>query len=74
MEHFKPDSISGYNVMLNGHTHIPLAKEQDGVIFVNPGSVALPRGGYEPSYCMFEDGVFDILTFGGEKLMSITAK
>lgn len=66
-----PTPFGGYNVMLSGHTHIPLAKEQDGVVYVNPGSVALPRAGYEPSYCIFEGGVFDILTFNGEKLMSI---
>lgn len=69
-----PAPFMGCNVMLNGHTHIPLAKEKDGVVFVNPGSVALPRGGYEPSYCLLQDGVFKILTFGGKTLMTITAK
>lgn len=31
------------DVVLFGHTHMPLVAEEDGVLFVNPGSVALPR-------------------------------
>ena len=31
------------DVVLFGHTHMPLVTEEDGVLFVNPGSVALPR-------------------------------
>lgn len=31
------------DVALFGHSHIPLIVEQDGVLFVNPGSPSLPR-------------------------------
>jgi putative phosphoesterase len=38
------------NVVLFGHTHIPLEDYEDGVYFLNPGSCSLPRGGKGPSY------------------------
>ena len=33
----------GCSVVLFGHTHSPLVTEEDGILFVNPGSLALPR-------------------------------
>ena len=32
----------GYRVMVTGHSHKPMAKERDGVLYVNPGSAG-PR-------------------------------
>jgi hypothetical protein len=42
-----------------GHTHIPFAGEYGGVFFMNPGSLALPRGGSKASY-----GIAEILPQG----------
>ena len=33
----------GCSVVLFGHTHSPLVTEEGGILFVNPGSLALPR-------------------------------
>ena len=39
------------DVVLSGHTHIPVAKKEDGIIFLNPGSISYPRQeGKNPSY------------------------
>ncbi len=38
------------SIFLSGHTHIPLADKIDGRFFLNPGSISLPKGGFEPSY------------------------
>jgi XTP/dITP diphosphohydrolase len=35
-------------IVVFGHTHIPLAFQEDGILFLNPGSPALPRGGSQP--------------------------
>lgn len=32
------------NVVLFGHTHIPLVEYHDGVYLMNPGSLGMPRG------------------------------
>jgi putative phosphoesterase len=35
-------TIGGFHVVIAGHSHKPLVKEQDGVLYVNPGSAG-PR-------------------------------
>lgn len=47
------------DILLFGHTHRPLLKEDAGIIYANPGSAALPRGGSAPSYLVLnESGIF----------------
>lgn len=43
---------SNCDVLLSGHTHVPMCKEVDGYILINPGSTTLPRGGSPRSYCV----------------------
>ena len=57
-------------VVLSGHTHIPLAHTVDGIHFWNPGSTTLPKGGFPPSYGILEDGVFRVLSLEGKQLFS----
>ena len=40
------------DVLLSGHTHVPMYKEVDGYTLINPGSTTLPRGGSNRSYCV----------------------
>ncbi len=40
------------DVLLSGHTHVPMCKDVDGYILINPGSTTLPRGGSSRSYCV----------------------
>ena len=40
------------NVVLFGHTHVPLIEVQNGVLYLNPGSLSLPKGGSDPSYAL----------------------
>jgi uncharacterized protein len=35
-------AASGFNAVINGHTHEPLIKKKDNVVFINPGSAG-PR-------------------------------
>lgn len=32
------------DIVIFGHTHTPYVKERDGILYINPGSVSLPRG------------------------------
>lgn len=36
---------AGYDVVVTGHTHIPEAREEHGVLFINPGSAGPIRLG-----------------------------
>jgi len=64
--------LSSGTIVISGHTHIPVAEEKDGLVFINPGSVAIPKGGYPASYCILEDRTFTILDFSGKVIMSLT--
>jgi hypothetical protein len=46
-----PESM-GVRVVIHGHTHRPCVEEKGSVIYLNPGSASLPRGGFSPSYAM----------------------
>ena len=35
------------DIVVYGHTHIPVYKKIDNIIFINPGSTTYPRGGSE---------------------------
>lgn len=32
------------DIVVFGHTHTPYLKEKDGILYINPGSISLPRG------------------------------
>lgn len=57
LDELKPLLQEG-NVVLSGHTHIPCFKKENGIYYVNPGSVSIPKGGSEASYLTYESGVF----------------
>lgn len=44
---------AGCNIALFGHTHKPLIKNSNGILIINPGSVAYPRFG-SPSFAILE--------------------
>lgn len=65
-----PLKISGAEALLSGHTHIPTAEQRDGIHYWNPGSASLPKGGFPPSFGLYEDGRFQVMSFEGRLLMS----
>lgn len=46
------------SVLIYGHTHVPMAEYKDGILFLNPGSVSMPKEESEHSYLIYEDGKF----------------
>ena len=46
------------DILLNGHTHIPACEEKEGYIYMNPGSVSIPKQDSAHSYMIYEDGMF----------------
>ena len=73
--HFNEDNLPPMkkgDILINGHTHIPVAKEENGFVFLNPGSVSIPKGGWPNSYILYKDGTFTVLDFDDKELMSLT--
>lgn len=51
-------NLQNGDVLLYGHTHVPLFEEKDGIFCVNPGSVSIPKEGSGHLYLVMENGVF----------------
>ena len=53
-----PPPLNDGNILLCGHTHIPEASEFGGNLYINPGSVSIPKNDSENSYMIFENNCF----------------
>lgn len=51
-------SICAGDILLHGHTHIPVCEEYPTHIYINPGSVSIPKEDSPHSYMIFEDNTF----------------
>lgn len=45
---------TGASIACFGHSHVAEAFEREGMIFINPGSIRLPRGRFEKTYAILE--------------------
>lgn len=45
-------------VYLTGHTHVPKQTAENGITFLNPGSVSIPKESSPHSYILYENGSF----------------
>ncbi|MBO6159085.1 MAG: metallophosphoesterase family protein [Firmicutes bacterium] len=50
---------AGCDVALYGHTHMPNLARENGILYLNPGSLSRPRGGFKKSYALLtlEEGI-----------------
>lgn len=53
-----PPPLHGKEILLSGHTHVPLCAERNGFVCLNPGSAAIPKDSSPYSCMTLEDGVF----------------
>ena len=51
-------SLEEGNVVISGHTHIPADYVKDGVRYINPGSVSIPKEDSWHGYVLLENGDF----------------
>ncbi|WP_414471784.1 metallophosphoesterase family protein [Microvirga sp. M2] len=52
------------DVLLCGHSHVPVLRRLGGKTLLNPGSLGQPRmGGACASYAVWQDGAFELKTF-----------
>ena len=53
-----PPALSCGDILLNGHTHIPKCEKYDKFVYMNPGSVSIPKEGSSHSYMILENNAF----------------
>lgn len=51
--HYRAEEV-GANVAIFGHSHVPVSAEERGILFLNPGSLQLPRHFPVPTYAILE--------------------
>lgn len=53
------------DVLLHGHTHVPKCTEYENYVYMNPGSVSIPKEDSHHGYMILEDGQFLWKDFDG---------
>ena len=48
-------AINDGDILLCGHTHVPKCEKRDGYIYMNPGSVSIPKENSAHSYMILDD-------------------
>lgn len=46
------------DILLHGHTHVPVCREHENYIYMNPGSLSIPKEGSHHGYMTLEDSLF----------------
>lgn len=64
-----PDTY--YDIFIQGHTHVPLLEKVNDKIYLNPGSISLPRNNSLPSFAIYEDNTIKILDIDNNKIKEV---
>lgn len=54
------------DILLHGHTHVPACEACSGIVYMNPGSVSIPKNGTPRGYMTLEGETFTWKTLEGE--------
>lgn len=54
-------NINKKTIILHGHTHVFGIYQKDGITFVNPGSISIPRNGLPKTYALIGENGIQIL-------------
>lgn len=55
--------VKNNDIMICGHTHVLSAEKRENYIYLNPGSVSLPKENNPKTYMIYENGKFTIKDF-----------
>lgn len=59
------------DILLHGHTHVPVCEElENGAVYINPGSVSIPKEESQHSYIILENSRFAWKNLDGEEYKS----
>ena len=70
-----PDELKKGEILLHGHTHIPKIEYFGNEnVYINPGSVTLPKENNPKSYMVYFDGTFTVKDFEEKVLFEYKVK
>ena len=58
-------AVKSGTFVLSGHTHVPKLEKANGITYMNPGSVSIPKENSRHGYMVFENGKFIWKDFDG---------
>lgn len=61
------------DILLHGHTHIPKCTEHESYVYLNPGSVSIPKENSWHGYIILENGSFIWKDLNGNEMMRYEA-
>ena len=67
---FNKDSLPSLkkgDILLHGHTHVPVCEEYENFTYINPGSVSIPKENSGHGYMVLDGNQFTWKIFGGEE-------
>lgn len=53
-----PPKLHSGDILLNGHTHIPACRDHGTFLYLNPGSISIPKENSVHGYMTYENGAF----------------
>lgn len=68
-----PPLLNKGDILFNGHFHVAEIDASDDFIYINPGSVSLPKDSFR-GYVLYDDGVFYLKSLSGEVKASCKIK
>ena len=66
-----PPKMKKGDILLNGHFHVPAFEELEDFIYMNPGSVSIPKENSQHSYMILEDNMFAWKNLEGEEYLRV---
>ena len=69
-----PPPLSKGDILLYGHTHVPMCEMGEKLVCMNPGSVSIPKDGSPHGYMTMEDGCFEWKDIEGEHYRQYTVE
>ncbi|MEG2658842.1 MAG: metallophosphoesterase family protein, partial [Clostridiales bacterium] len=60
------------DILLHGHTHLQAMEDKGDYIYINPGSVSIPKGNDVNSYMIYENGTYTIKDFNKNPIKEIS--
>ena len=56
-----PPKLKEGDILMNGHTHVRAMEKMNGFMYINPGSVSIPKDGNGNSYMIYDNGKFEFM-------------
>ena len=66
-------ALNQNDVLVYGHTHLPVAEQRGEIFHFNPGSVSIPKGGHPASYGMLDNDVLSVIALNDQSIIAQVA-